>query len=159
MLTAAGERPDVDALVVYRSSSRGPAEAAASVRKMFGLSDGPVPDAIGLAERIGTVVVVRNLGTPGQDAVSSWSGGVDVPLVLIGTGLPVDRQRFTVLHELGHLLLHTVPDEAQEQEAQQFAAQLLIPRAAAARELAGLSVSDRRRLVRLRETWGCQSLP
>lgn len=154
MVTAAGETPQVDQLVASRPLLGGPAEAAVAVRRRFALGEGPVEDAMGLVERTGTVVVVRNLAAGGQDAVSSWAGDADTPLVLVSTGLPVDRQRFTVLHELGHLLLHTLPDEGQEQEAHRFAAELLMPQSAAVRELAGLSVSDLRRLAGLKETWG-----
>ena len=154
LMDAAGAAPQVDELLDGRAGLAGPTAAAAAVRERFGLGDEPVPDAVGLVERTGCVVVVRALGAGGQDAVSSWAGQGDVPLVLVNTGLPVDRQRFTVLHELGHLLLHVVPDEGQEQEAHHFAAELLLPADVAAAELAGLGTDDFRRLLELKEAWG-----
>lgn len=154
ILAAAGEQPRVDELLQHREELSGPAAGAAAVRGRFGLGMSPVPDAIEVVERTGAVVVVRSLGPSGQDAVSSWAGVGDVPLVVVNTGLPVDRQRFTVLHELAHLLLHVVPDEGQEQEAHQFAAELLLPVDVAAQELAGLAPSDFRRLLELKEKWG-----
>lgn len=154
MLDAALEEPWIDEVLQGRGALRGPAEAAAAVRDRFGLGEDPVKDAVALVEQTGTVVVLRVLGAGGQDAVSSWAGVGDVPLVVVNTGLPVDRQRFTVLHELAHLLLHVVPDEGQEQEAHQFAAELLLPVDVAARELAGLGPSEFRRLLELKEKWG-----
>lgn len=154
LIAAAGQPPQVDGLLTDRTCLTGPVDAAEAVRRRFDLGDGPVRDAVSLVEQTDCVVVIRPLGTGGQDAVSSWAGSDDLPLVLINSGLPVDRQRFTVLHELGHLLLHVVPDEGQEQEAHRFAAELLMPTRAAQRELAGLSVTDARRLLELKETWG-----
>lgn len=154
VVAAADEAPQVDELLQVGGGLRGPAHAAAAVRDRFGLGESPVEDAIALVEQTGTVVVVRVLGAGGQDAVSSWAGVGDVPLVVMNTALPVDRQRFTVLHELAHLLLHVVPDEGQEQEAHQFAAELLLPVDVAARELAGLGPSEFRRLLELKEKWG-----
>lgn len=154
MMMAADEQPQVDELLEKRGDLRGPAEAAAAVRDRFALGEDPVTDSIALVEGTGAVVVLRVLGSGGQDAVSSWAGADDVPLVVVNTGLPVDRQRFTVLHELAHLLLHVVPDEGQEQEAHQFAAELLLPVNIAARELSGLAPSDFRRLLELKEKWG-----
>jgi hypothetical protein len=44
---------------------------------------------------------------------------------------PVSRQRFTAAHELGHATLrHQVPEDRIEVEANAFAAELLLPRAA-----------------------------
>jgi hypothetical protein len=53
---------------------------------------------------------------------------------------PPARQRFTVAHELGHAVLrHEVPEDRIEIEANAFAAELLLPRAALSRAVsAGL---------------------
>jgi len=53
-------------------------------------------------------------------------GGV---LTVNGTHSPT-RQRFTIAHEIGHLILHADgTDENSEREANQFASALLMPRA------------------------------
>lgn len=66
-----------------------------------------------LLERAGVTVVVRNLGTDAQDAVSMWPPGTS-PMILVNTGLSPDRTRFTLAHELGHLIMHEMPDDDQE---------------------------------------------
>jgi Zn-dependent peptidase ImmA (M78 family) len=50
------------------------------------------------------------------------------PIVLINCNVPVDRKRWTLAHELGHLVLHTeYLDEDVEVQANQFAAEFLMP--------------------------------
>ena len=48
-------------------------------------------------------------------------------MIFVNSLLPGDRWRFTIAHELGHLVLHTVPHDNMEQEANQFASELLAP--------------------------------
>lgn len=76
-------------------------------------------------------------GLDGSDGESAIIGGQ--PLILISQGKPVQRQRFTAAHELGHILLGHVgegrpahrgipaEDEEMEQEANVFASRLLAP--------------------------------
>jgi len=76
-------------------------------------------------------------GRDGSDGESAIIDGQ--PLILVGRGKPVSRQRFTAAHELGHILLghvgegkpaHRGPspvDAAQEREANVFASRLLAP--------------------------------
>jgi Zn-dependent peptidase ImmA (M78 family) len=48
-------------------------------------------------------------------------------VVLLNAGTPGDRQRFTLAHELGHMVMHPVPHPEQEKQANRFAAELLMP--------------------------------
>jgi Zn-dependent peptidase ImmA (M78 family) len=41
--------------------------------------------------------------------------------------MPSDRRRFTLAHEIGHLVMHRFPSPTMEQEANEFAACLLMP--------------------------------
>ena len=40
---------------------------------------------------------------------------------------PADRMRFTLAHELGHIVMHRFPTINMEREADEFAACLLVP--------------------------------
>ena len=40
---------------------------------------------------------------------------------------PADRQRFSLGHELGHIVMHRVPSPTMEDEANAFASALLMP--------------------------------
>ncbi|WP_367127419.1 helix-turn-helix domain-containing protein [Saccharothrix sp. HUAS TT1] len=129
-----------------------PPQVARALRLAWRVPSGPVDDLVGLLERMGVIVVVRGLGTDAQDAVSLWPAGA-APVVLLNTGLPPDRARFTLAHELGHLVLHGVPGEGQEDEANAFAAELLTPADAIRPELEGLTLRDFGRLARLKSRW------
>ncbi len=52
------------------------------------------------------------------------------PVIVVNGNLPVERKRFTLLHELGHLLLNLHDCEIKEEEnyCNKFASELLLPR-------------------------------
>lgn len=129
-----------------------PAELAAKVRADWGLPPGPIEDVVELLERAGITIVIRKLGTDAQDAVSMWPPGTN-PLIMVNTGLPPDRARFTLVHELGHLLMHEFPDEEQEDQANAFAAAFLLPADQIRPELDGLTVRQFPRLAELKTRW------
>lgn len=128
-----------------------PKDAARSVRMAWQMPSGPVPNMIGALEEAGVLVLVRDLGSAHLDAVSQFDGA-RAPLVLVNFHAPVDRCRFSLAHELGHLVLHHSPGGAdQERQADAFAAEFLMPssqiRSAFA---AGLDLG---RLAELKKEW------
>ncbi len=130
-----------------------PAQAAQEVRVRWGVH-GPIADLAGLVESHGILVVTRSLGSRGQDGVSSWPADLaQPPIIVMNSGLSPDRARFTIAHELGHLLLHRVPSEGQEGEANLFAAEFLVPETAIKPLLKGLTTADFLRLARLKDQW------
>src|SRR5205085_1412705 len=58
--------------------------------------------------------------------VSQWVEGTP-PLFFLNARQPGDRLRWTLAHEVGHLVMHEVPSPSQESEADAFAAELLLP--------------------------------
>lgn len=92
----------------------------------------PPVDVFGIAEHLD--VIVHPVPNPG------WSGAVDVlhdrAVVWLNMGEVEERRRFTLAHELGHLLLHdvtkafrdvTFDGSPQESQANRFAVDLLMP--------------------------------
>jgi Zn-dependent peptidase ImmA (M78 family) len=67
------------------------------------------------------------VGLPCIDGLSSWVDGT--PVIGMSPSVPGDRFRFSLSHELDHLLTHTRPTDNTEHEANRFAGALLIPRA------------------------------
>jgi Zn-dependent peptidase ImmA (M78 family)/transcriptional regulator with XRE-family HTH domain len=135
-----------------------PAEAAQVVRAQAGLGHNePVPDVIRLVEDFGIVVVRRDLGTDAQDGVSLRVPGRQ-PVIVVNTALSTDRQRFSVAHEAGHLVLHgwqvSTGEDLVEDEANHFARELLAPQAAVRPYLSGLTERDFRPLISLKLHWG-----
>jgi Zn-dependent peptidase ImmA (M78 family) len=86
---------------------------------------GPIQNFTAMVERAG-VCIVPIAGLDGMDGLSSWVDGV--PVIGVNPGVPGDRFRLTVGHELAHLMLHTRKTDNTEHEANRFAAALLFPR-------------------------------
>ena len=136
--------------------SLGVRRIAAQARAMLGIPPkGPLPNVIRSMERKGIVVVP--LGVAVGDAVSD---GITYPgCAMIGyfpEGKPGDRLRFTIAHELGHLVLrrHRRPADVSlmEKEANEFAGELLLPEADARAVLDARMVLEDYRYVK--SGWG-----
>lgn len=102
------------------------AEAARAVRAVWGLPAGPVQNLIGAIESAGAIVVRCDLASPRIDAISRWVPGLP-PVFFLNKGMPADRERLSLAHELGHLVLHRSPVLEMESEANQFAGEFLMP--------------------------------
>jgi Zn-dependent peptidase ImmA (M78 family) len=52
------------------------------------------------------------------------------PVFFVHDGIPGDRERLTLCHEIGHVIMHHLPTDADlEDEANRFAAEFLMPAA------------------------------
>lgn len=130
--------------------------AAAACRAAMGLpASGPVKNLTRALERSGTIVIGLPAVLEGHDGASIWSEVMTRPVVGCRSGLPGDRRRFTVAHELGHLVCHSrsSPTAAvAEEQAHRFAAGFLVPPVDAYDDLAGpLTLT---RLAGLKARWG-----
>lgn len=107
-----------------------PTEAAGETRRMLQFSSsGPLPYLLLAVERIGVTVLGLPMANDSLDAFAAWRGSS--PLIAVMKGTPGDRVRFSVAHELGHLVLHRGDPRVGadvEAEADEFAAELLTPR-------------------------------
>ena len=101
---------------------------AQAVRSYWNLPDGPIMNLTGLIESTGSIIVPCDFGTRFMDATSLRLTEMP-PLIFINMDLPGDRWRFTLAHELAHLVMHQVPHEEMELEADEFAAEFLMPAA------------------------------
>lgn len=126
------ELPAVDVGLPLDLPPGGPVAAARLLRKSWNQATGPVVHLVRHLEARGVVVarIPPAAATESIDAFSSAPHGRPV-IVLSNPANPM-RRRFSVAHELGHLLLH--PDPApgsghHEREANTFAAELLMPAA------------------------------
>jgi Zn-dependent peptidase ImmA (M78 family)/DNA-binding transcriptional regulator YdaS (Cro superfamily) len=125
--------------------------------------DKPIPHLTRVLERAGiaTAPIVLTdfdsgeIGSSGHHfGVSYWGGVGESALIGYFPGSQGDRDRFTIAHELGHLVLHTFRPQSPdpEREANQFAAALLIPK-----NRAFSDISERTTITgyaRLKATWG-----
>lgn len=103
-----------------------PVQAARAMRTFWGLPDGPIKNVTALIESAGVIVVPMDFGTNSIDATSIRLAEIP-PIIFISTRIPSDRWRWTLAHELAHLLIHEVPNEVMEDQADAFAAEFLLP--------------------------------
>lgn len=126
-----------------------PEEIARLIRASWGLPMGPIVNLVGTIESMGGIVLLTDFRTPRLDAVSQWTGGLP-PIFVANETQPGDRLRFTIAHELGHLVMHQNPTPNLEQEADRFASEFLMP----AREIrTELSPFNLPRLALLKARW------
>lgn len=124
--------PAVDLPVLSDGTS--PANAARALRTAWRLPRGPVAHLAATIEARGVVVCLIALTDEAVTRVKAYStDSLGRPLVVVTPERfkSVYEYRFTCAHELGHLLLHPNPlpgDRQQEREADQFAAELLMPK-------------------------------
>lgn len=112
-----------------------PAAAAQDLRARWGFGAKPIKHLVAQLETRGLIVSILSLASADVARVGAFSTShLPRPVVVITPerAMSVYVHRFTVAHELGHLILHrdAAPgDPQQEREADQFAAELLTPRA------------------------------
>ena len=130
-----------------------PEVAARLTRAQWGMTMGPVRGVTGWMESAGCVVLEWDFGTPRIDALSQWVD--EYPVVMVNSALPTDRQRLTLAHELGHLVIHGDPvhlssDAEVEREAMKYAAEFLMPAHVIRPDLRNLSLG---KLSDLKRYW------
>lgn len=126
-----------------------PEEIARRIRKMWRLPSGPIEDLTTAVEKAGILVVSIDFGTNRVDAISRWVPGLP-PLLFINIHSPKDRYRYSLAHELGHIVMHELPNPDIEDQANRFAAEFLLPAHEIRGELLDLSLA---KLVRLKRHW------
>lgn len=103
-----------------------PKQIAQLVRRNWRLPYGPVQNLSSFVESAGGIILRDDFGTRKLDAISQWVPG-SRPLFFVNESAPGDRLRFTLAHEIGHIIMHTFHSDDQEREADRFAAELLMP--------------------------------
>jgi Zn-dependent peptidase ImmA (M78 family) len=128
-----------------------PRLVAQLVRRLWRVPPGPIRNLVRLIESAGAVVIFRDFETPKLDGMSCWPKGCP-PLFFINDRLPMDRARFTLAHELGHLVMHATPPVGDcEVEANEFASEFLMPAAEISTDLRDLRIG---KLPSLKMHWG-----
>lgn len=132
---------------------------ATSVRRHWGLGDGPIRNVIALLEVNGIFVTRFELGSEDIDAFSCWYK--KRPYIFLGAEKgKCCRSRWDACHELGHMLLHSSIGQEDlehkavrdriESEANMFAGAFLLPRDAMMREFYSTRTSH---LLGMKERW------
>lgn len=109
---------------------------ADSLRDAWDIGSDPILDLTGAFEERGIKILQSQALHNGKfDGLSVWVN--DDPVIVVGEDWPGDRQRFTLAHELGHLILNDrLSDQLdKERAANRFAGAFLVPASEAIKEL------------------------
>jgi Zn-dependent peptidase ImmA (M78 family)/DNA-binding XRE family transcriptional regulator len=103
-----------------------PEKIAATVRAHWRVPSGAIRNLTDLVEEAGAIVGFSNFRGASVSGVTLRVPGRP-PLILLNRAHPADRMRYTLCHELGHLVMHRFPTAEMEDEANQFASSFLMP--------------------------------
>ncbi len=100
---------------------------ARDLRTSWSLGVDPIPVLTDMLEERGIKVFQSQAINDRFDGMAANVDGI--PVIVVGRGWPGDRQRFTLAHELGHLVLQgrLAPDVEEEAAANRFAGAFLAP--------------------------------
>ena len=122
--------------------------AAMTLRRHWDLGMQPIESVTGAIEDSGGIVVELDDDQDLFDGLSGWADD-STPIVAVSRAVTDDRRRFSLAHELGHLVMNIEADldeKTEERWAHRFAAAFLVPAEVARREL-----GERRRHLDFRE--------
>lgn len=108
---------------------------AAKLRQAWSLGVDPIPVLTDMLEERGIMVFQSQAIRDDFDGMAAKVNSI--PVVIVGSGWPGDRQRFTLTHELGHLVLsgRLVAELDEETASSRFAGAFLAPASEVRKEL------------------------
>lgn len=125
-------------------------DVARDVRQFWMLPRGPIADLTRVIESAGIVIISYDFGTDLIDGFSQHRNEDFPPLIFVNTRQPKDKLRFTLAHELGHLVMHRMPNPEMESQANRFAAEFLMPTEDIRSSLHSFSIE---RFIDLKQYW------
>lgn len=128
-----------------------PSMCAKSLRKKWRLDRGRISNITELVEANGVIIIPLSLES--MDGFSTFTKN-GLPLIFVNRNIPADRYRFTIAHEIGHLIMHipfVIPEDSDtEAETNEFASEFLMPEHEIKPQLIGLNFSM---LLNLKRYW------
>lgn len=131
--------PDAAEFAIHRIEDA--EEAANSLRHLWSLGIDPIPSMAELLEDKGVKVIALDLpeNISGSKAFVRRRAQNDIPVIVVNEHHNGERQRFTLAHELAHLVLRFsgLSDAEQEKAADRFAGSFLMAKEMVLRLLGG----------------------
>lgn len=103
-----------------------PEIVANAVRQYYKLPRGPIENLTKVLEDSGIFVIETDFDTDKQFGMTVQAPEVPA-IIFLNKNLSPDRMRFTLAHELGHIIMHEMPSPESESQADRFASELLLP--------------------------------
>jgi Zn-dependent peptidase ImmA (M78 family)/DNA-binding XRE family transcriptional regulator len=131
-----------------------PEEAAQHIRNVLKIGKGPIDKLISILEKHGIIIYFLDSESDKFDGITVFTDN-NYPVIIINKNMPNDRKRFTIGHELGHLVMH-IPffyyrdSDELEREAHRFSAEFNMPKAECRNDLIRLKYYQ---LGHLKDYW------
>jgi len=131
-----------------------PSQIAKDLRVGWNIPPGPIKNLTSLVEKHGVIVIDFDFESRRISGLSLYNRFSGIPpIIFVNIAHPADRKRWTIAHELGHIILHhhlIIPPKKLEDEADEFASEFLLPE----REVkAKLSQPDLKSLITMKLYW------
>ncbi|MBA4303604.1 MAG: DNA-binding protein [Sphingobacteriaceae bacterium] len=130
--------------------------AALTLRERWQIGYDALASVVNLLEDKGIKIIEVSDPSGLFDGLACWIDGKH-PMLVIAREMPVERKRFTLVHELGHLLLNLSAFDEKNQEAwcNAFASEFLVPSEVLQREVGGKREHiSSEELMQLQEKYG-----
>ncbi|MCU7836721.1 MAG: XRE family transcriptional regulator [gamma proteobacterium symbiont of Taylorina sp.] len=96
------------------------------LREYWELGSNAIPDLIDTLESKGICVITTDVDNQAKfDGMTTYVN--NIPVIVISSKWTGDRQRFTLAHELGHILLNIADNLNEEKICNRFAGSFLLP--------------------------------
>jgi len=138
-LRAVDLEPELPRPVIDPDEGGGPQEVARTIRQAWKMPEGPIDNLTDYCERAGIIVAWCDFDAL-IDGVAMTVRDLP-PCIFLNSNVTADRMRFSLAHELGHVIMHRVPTEDIEDEANAFASELLIPERGFRRSVVGQKIT------------------
>lgn len=127
--------------------------AVSNVRYILKCVNGPLTNLAKRLENHGIIIQMFDFGTEKMDGMATITNH-GRKVIFLNSLMSNDRIRFSLAHELGHMVLHVddIPDDSRdvEEEANEFASQLLMPSKEIKPQLYNLNFN---KLMDLKQRW------
>jgi Zn-dependent peptidase ImmA (M78 family)/DNA-binding XRE family transcriptional regulator len=126
-----------------------PADIARAVRMAWRIPRGKIENMTRVLEDAGILVVFAKFNTRFFDAVS-FTTRTGRYVVFVNSLMTGDRIRYSLAHECGHIIMHRIPHDRIEEEANEFAGEFLLPEKEISPNLSDLTLET---LAHLKRYW------
>jgi Zn-dependent peptidase ImmA (M78 family) len=149
MLLAGDISPQFELMKMSVEEYGSPEEIARRLRALLHIPMGPIANLTAAVEDAGVIIALHKFGSSRTDAVSEW---IHQPTILMNSDESIggDRYRWTLAHELGHLIMHQRPTDEIEEEANRFASEFLMPEREIRHQLRNVRLAT---LAALKSVW------
>ncbi len=110
--------------------------AAEYLRQQWNLGEDSIESVAQIFEDHGGVLIFWETDQGEFDGLSGWVNET-IPIAVVNNGVSIERRRFNLAYELGHMIMlcDSLSEDEQEKLAQRFAAAFLVPAKVAIHEL------------------------